>query len=198
MAKPQRSTRRSATSAVYQWTLWDSLPQVSPVSFLQPIGNDGTMRWIVDVRDVNAGGNSVILSQEGQVIASIRPRIEGPAWLSEALSELAELTPDEGDLPLMPQVRDTAVRMLKLFGVSTPRPDLGVGRNGQVTLDWWAPGPRALSLEVKAGGRIVFTTAGDDDFALRGAVKISEETRVLPSALVLAIASLSDDTAKRV
>lgn len=122
------------------------------------------------------------------------------SWLDAARTELSKLASEAAhpgwdggkELPLSVDVHETADLLVALLAGLVPRPELGVGRKGQVTLDWWGTNDRTMTAEVHTAGRIIFATSGDD-FPLRGAVQLSHDAREVPPALLLGIRQVLND-----
>jgi len=113
------------------------------------------------------GGRTVTLRQDGlPEVSGIRPDLIGPDWfetVARALAPLRDATPDDGNV-LPPQVR-----LLELLGLEEPDPEqitarwlakpastvapIGVGYDGQVSIDLAADGPHALLAGTTGSGK---------------------------------------------
>jgi len=127
------------------------------------------------------------------------------AWLENARAELLGLARDaatenwdgEGAVAVKPESWQEATELLKRLEKVTPCPELGIGRKGQVTLDWWGPAGQALSAEVYEDGRVIFAAKFEDGTS-RGTVRLRPDTVLPPPALHLALAAvLSEPDRKR-
>ncbi len=117
-------------------------------------------------------------------------------WLSEVERELLLLKQEasaddwDGEASLMMTDRawQVARQLLHAIHAFAPRPSLGIGRRGQVALDWWGPDEKTLTVEIDKDGQIIFAALYGDDSVLRGRAAPSEITEFAPAAIEFALA----------
>ncbi len=119
------------------------------------------------------------------------------AWFDNSRAELLGLARDaatenwdgEGAVAVTPESWQEATELLRRLEKVAPSPELGIGKKGQVTLDWWGPAGQALSAEVHHDGRVIFAAKFEDGTS-RGTVRLRPDAVLPPPALHLAIAAV--------
>lgn len=136
------------------------------------------------------------LEEERDLYAKLFPvQRHDVAWFSEADKELLGLTQEasrpnwdeDGSLPVSPIAWQTAQRLIRLLEPYTTKPALGVGRKGQITLDWWGPRDQSVTAEVHSDGRVVYAALIKNS-PVRGTVTVPSDATIPPPALHLALA----------
>jgi hypothetical protein len=106
-----------------------------------------------------------------------RPRVIGtrvtigPEWLVEAEEELRAFleNSDQESVIVSESTIEAAVSFLVACSASAPRPELAVGRKGQIAFDWWGDDDATLTAEVYSDGHAVFSALYEKT-ALRGRI----------------------------
>jgi hypothetical protein len=124
------------------------------------------------------------------------PGAPGASWLLEARRELAQLEREadrddwdgERSLAVASATVATADRLISALALRAPQPRIGVGRRGQVTLDWWHD-KNSLTVEIHPSGRMVFA-ASYGDSGIRGTENEAEVMDGPPPAIEVALANV--------
>lgn len=176
------------TSVTSEWIFRTELAQARPIARVHE--TDKSALWLIELpRDLTEGRRTVSV-QTGH------PDPTTESWLNESRSQLTNLTAETSQVGFLrvptDEILETVDLLLALLAQAIPQPELGIGRKGQVTLDWWGEHGRSITAEVHKQRRIIFATSGDD-FPLRGAVRLPENGRLLPPALMLALRDVLGD-----
>lgn len=118
----------------------------------------------------------------------------GKSWLPKAEEELLAIgegsyghSDDDGSPSVSPRAWQVARRLITLLAPEWPKPDIGVGRKGQITLDWWGPLNHTLTVEVHGDGRLVYA-ALFGEFDNHGTEDLVETDDHPPAVIELALA----------
>jgi hypothetical protein len=117
------------------------------------------------------------------------------SWLDAAEHQLVELfreaeaDADAGWVAIEPRTLDLAMHLVRTLASVAPAPDLGRGRRGQITLDWWGDLDSTLSVEVLPEGRIIFSSLDDQNRGRRGDAGLPDGSQP-PAALEFELAQL--------
>lgn len=100
--------------------------------------------------------------------------IQAPSWWMDAYSELRELAADaqranwdhQGALPVAPRTVALTEELLRVVPSWAPRPELGAGSSGQITLDWQRDvSAHSLTVEVWPDQKVIYSGLfGEDVF----------------------------------
>jgi hypothetical protein len=127
---------------------------------------------------------------------------QAESWFSEAEAELLDAYEtastdnwdDEGSDAMTKRAWNVAHRLLRAIDATAPKPEIGIGRRGQVMLDWLISDRNTLTVEVHSDGHCVYAALYGGPASrgsMRGVIDEAEVTANAPDDLELALARLN-------